>query len=650
MVISLRTFGLLTGLISALLSASASAATIDRFQADLQLLPDGDLLVVETLDVDFGPIPTHGIDREWPRDRPDVVGLVRWKIAPFEITVDGQPVPYTRQTVSGTTPLTRLRIGNPQRTLTGLHRYTLGYRVDQALGRANDRLHLRWPVLGQGWRVPVLDADIILSLPPSTTPLGELTVESLPPNLPDPLRVFEEDNTLPGWHLNFAALAPGRGAILVGTFDPNRFTPQTGIAPLSGLWPLLLTGGWPWLLVLGLMLVLWRRAGWIGLRPPPPIMVRYDLPEGVSPAEAGVVFDGYARFGDLAAEAVTMAQKGVLTVHAPAGRGSRGIFLRRTPGSSWAGDLLFRQYLMSALFSDGATFRPGEGDREGQIGSLRAAQNALYERATERGWFVEHPMQARDFARASLFLVALALLAVGAWLSPIAVRDLAPVLVPAALLLAFIALDAPELHRMGLTVFHLHPAMWLATLARRLAVSAATQAITRLFPASTPWLERLFQFMGGLALIEALHNSYLLHGTGWFWLMDPLIPTIFAALLLVGAAHFTASWSAKGRALRTHLLGLKAFMERADHDRLARMLRDDPGYLERALPYAVMFGLGARWGALFEGLAPLPTWYEGAAQGSDLGRGLELLAVGLMTPMLDGGVGHGLKGGGGGVW
>ena len=54
--ISLRTFGLLTGLISALLSASASAATIDRFQADLQLLPDGDLLVVETLDVDFGPI------------------------------------------------------------------------------------------------------------------------------------------------------------------------------------------------------------------------------------------------------------------------------------------------------------------------------------------------------------------------------------------------------------------------------------------------------------------------------------------------------------------------------------------------------------------------------------------------------------------
>ena len=67
----------------------------------------------------------------------------------------------------------------------------------------------------------------------------------------------------------------------------------------------------------------------------------------------------------------------------------------------------------------------------------------------------------------------------------------------------------------------------------------------------------------------------------------------------------------KGRALQKHLLGLKEFVQRADTDRINRLLQDDPLYLERMLPYAMIFGLTEHWMGQFErfSVAP-PAWYQ----------------------------------------
>src|SRR3954469_4769933 len=58
----------------ALIAASASAAvagatfteSIKRYDVDLTIEPAGTLLVRETIDYDFGPVPHHGIFRDIP--------------------------------------------------------------------------------------------------------------------------------------------------------------------------------------------------------------------------------------------------------------------------------------------------------------------------------------------------------------------------------------------------------------------------------------------------------------------------------------------------------------------------------------------------------------------------------------------------------
>ncbi len=93
-------------------------------------------------------------------------------------------------------------------------------------------------------------------------------------------------------------------------------------------------------------------------------------------------------------------------------------------------------------------------------------------------------------------------------------------------------------------------------------------------------------------------------------------------------------------------------MSRVKSDEIKRRLEEDPLYLEKTLPYALLFGLNKHWIELFDKLnVPHPTWYHGSLHNiTYLSSAIDKASS--QPPSNEGGSsgGGGFSGGGGGSW
>lgn len=142
---------------------------------------------------------------------------------------------------------------------------------------------------------------------------------------------------------------------------------------------------------------------------------------------------------------------------------------------------------------------------------------------------------------------------------------------------------------------------------------------------------------------------------------------IFASLML--------KKNEKGVHLYQQVLGFKMFVQAAEKDKLERLLKEDPDYFEKTLPYAMVFGYVKQWSKKFDGLlTEPPRWYVGpqgmyyhgntfsaADFGASFDSGVkEIQSVFSSSPSGSGGgggsfsgggsSGGGFGGGGGGSW
>ena len=133
---------------------------ITRFHADYVVHEDRSIGVIERIAVDFGPLERHGIYREIPIVYRRVVapgvpigaGRVRFSLDVRNVTDGaGIPIPYE---VSGTTEKS-IRIGDPDRTVSGPQTYVIDYRLSGGLGFFEEFDELYWQVTGTEWPVPI---------------------------------------------------------------------------------------------------------------------------------------------------------------------------------------------------------------------------------------------------------------------------------------------------------------------------------------------------------------------------------------------------------------------------------------------------------------------------------------------------------------
>ncbi len=289
------------------------------FDAQLRVEGSGGLVVAESIEYDFGTERCHGIFRNIPvrfrrDDRFDRVYPLRI------VAVKGSPrtpAQYERESQGS---FAQLKIGDPDRTITGRHTYEITYEVRQALNGFADHDELYWNAVGPGWEVPVERASARVTVP------GEQITELACHAGPEGSRGQCIEAAKQGNVARFGAprLAPGAAFTVVVGFPKGAVPPPRPV--LDERWQFgrafavtPVTAGGTFLLLLflvgGVGLLMWRtgrdrRSAWSdgapgahdGERPLPlghqdASVVEVAPPDGLRPAQVGVLVDEAARTG-----------------------------------------------------------------------------------------------------------------------------------------------------------------------------------------------------------------------------------------------------------------------------------------------------------------------------------------------------------------
>jgi len=145
----LAAVGLVMGGVAVAGAAAGDTERVTALWAGAEVGRDGQARIVEVIDYDFGVQRRHGIFRDVPGLSPEAQVEVSSATAPDDVQV------------SGTSHQTRIRIGDPARTITGRHRYTVSYPLDGVAPGGR----LAWDTVGTAWPVSVGDVEVHVVAP-----------------------------------------------------------------------------------------------------------------------------------------------------------------------------------------------------------------------------------------------------------------------------------------------------------------------------------------------------------------------------------------------------------------------------------------------------------------------------------------------------
>ena len=215
--------------------------------------------------------------------------------------MDGEDTPFTENESSG--ELT-IKIGDPDRTISGVHTYKIEYLVGGALFYRENGTELYWNVTGNDWEVPIQLAEAHIS-DPENVATGQHycyfgTVGS----------TDECDVTTTATSTIFTAknLAAGEGLTIAKALDSSLVDRQ--VIEHFSLWPLWLVGALLWLV--GLIWFSYRHT--VEHKTNSSIVAQYEPYEDFKPMYTGVLFDGRVDPEDITAGIVYLAERGFFKI------------------------------------------------------------------------------------------------------------------------------------------------------------------------------------------------------------------------------------------------------------------------------------------------------------------------------------------------
>ena len=403
-------------------SAGAQAdERIRRFDVSAVVERDGTVHVTEQIRYDFGSARRHGIVRNIPvRFDYEPDGRYERLTEIDEVSVGAGAGTPGNLEVEDAGRSKRVRIGDPDRTVSGEHEYTIAYRVRGALNAFEDHDELFWNATGNAWAVPVDTVSVVVQTPGAVT---QVACYSGPAGSRLPCDSADVGDG-PGAAFSHAQLAPFEGVSVVvgmpkGTVrvpppildERWSFSRAFAATPLS----LAVSGGLLVVVVAGLARLLGRGRDrrWAGSpvdavfgseagrEEPVPLLerdhdpVEFEPPDKVRPGQVGTLVDEVANPLDVTATIVDLAVRGYLRIEEIPKKGWFGKpdwrLVRLKDGS---GLLQYEARLLDGLFEDGNQVELSDLKRH-FAPRLRAVQDALYDDAVAAGWFPSRPDRVR---------------------------------------------------------------------------------------------------------------------------------------------------------------------------------------------------------------------------------------------------------------
>jgi len=574
-------------LAAALLAASQVSALaqerIINFVSDVQVLPNGDLDVFETITIQAeGNQFRRGIFRDFPtsyRRRSDGTRVV----VGFEVisvTHNGTPENYTTEGYSNGV---RTRIGNANVFISrGQHTYGIRYRTTRQVGFFDKFDELYWNATGNGWNFYIDSATAVITLPKGAQ-IGQNAFYTGPQGATGKdARVVEQEGTRIVWRTT-RRLAPNEGLTVAVAWQKGIVSPPTGsqqaVYFLKDNLPILaaLIG----LIGVGLYyLTTWSRVG----RDPAEgtIIPLFSPPNEMSPAAVRYVDQMSFDNRTFTAAIVDLGVKGHIRIDETP---SFSQLSQRTGGQTLK---LAEIEMESQLFSRGSPIALAQTNHEVIGGAKTALENRLS--AQYNGVLFKN-----NYGWSGIGFLFSAL-AIGIIILAVAITRYG---------------DEVTAGIMGIAI----PSGLMLV---------ACGVIMAGFTSHKRW--NLWIFIGGLLwLLIAAGGLAMIFGLSGGINLNLMIPAL-ASYVILSIALFSFYWlkapSLEGQKIRDQISGFREYLGVAEEDRLNFMHppQKTPELFEKFLPYAIALDVENEWGKKFAGVLAAAaaagaagyTWYHGS--------------------------------------
>ncbi len=280
-----------------------AAEVIERFESDISVLDNGSLKIVETIEYDFGEAEKHGVFRYIPyaHTEPASAWYLSREVAVEygDILRNGEVEPYEVTDEGG---YAKVRIGDPDQTVSGKHTYRIEYTLRGALmypPQMPPEVYL--DINGVGWDVP---AKVVRATLRGTGITQERSCYKGEAGAGTSCTI----RTQPDGSILFEStlLAPNETMTIANALTAGSVAVQKVEHVRMGLLALIISPLW----LLGLLWYTYQyRTGYQSGRT---IIPQYEPYAGVLPMQIGVLRDASLDPKDIAAAIVYLAEQGYL--------------------------------------------------------------------------------------------------------------------------------------------------------------------------------------------------------------------------------------------------------------------------------------------------------------------------------------------------
>jgi uncharacterized membrane protein YgcG len=387
--------------------------TIDKFHAGIVVNEDSSLIVREAIDVRFHTT-RHGIFREIPHKYSDERGgTIKTPLKVLSVTDDSGRGWKYKTTKKGN--VVNIRIGAPDKYVSGIQKYVITYKVENAILFFDDHDELYWNVTGNYWWATIKQASSNVRLA-----------------LENPSRSLWAACYTGAHGVKEAACGYETSANAADFFSRRELGPREGftiafgwdkglVAPPSSrnkfLWMADIRENWVFIMPffsLFIMVNLWRKRG----RDPrvrEAVAVRYEPPKynnvPLTPGEVGVIIDERLDSRDITSTIVGLAEKGYIRIEEAKSEGlifnSSDYYLARVKGPD---DKLspFETLLMNKIFPGDIHGKMVSDLKNKFYADLDLLKNTLYGEVVSKRYFHVSPQKVRNiYITAGISLIVL---------------------------------------------------------------------------------------------------------------------------------------------------------------------------------------------------------------------------------------------------
>lgn len=338
----------------------AASRQINSLDQQVTISQDGVADITETIEYDFTTTPRHGIERYYELSSREPGGKyynLNFKL--LSITQDGRIAKYSDTTKDSAY---YIRVGDANATITGVHRYVIKYKVWPVVRQDPDGDYINYDVTGNDWSVPIAKASATITLPSGVSATATRCYTGAAGSTEQACEISSSGSTVTAATL--AAFGPAEG-FTINVLTPSESFTQYLTASDKPANPGAATAFWLYSIGIGLGLIIIaigafvRLMKWLAKRrseQAETIVAQYEPPDGLLPAEMGVLEDLKLTMVEVTATIIDLAVKGYLKIRHIKGTNDYEFVILK---QDFAGLQDYEQELMK-MFNDAAAQRKSE--------------------------------------------------------------------------------------------------------------------------------------------------------------------------------------------------------------------------------------------------------------------------------------------------